>query len=88
MAAKKIYYTDAEVAKLMDCEVLYNYTEWRTGHKFLKRGRKSVTVLAPYRKDQWMAISRSCFDVKINGVRLDYMSRYEFTNPKQPFKIQ
>lgn len=85
---KKIYYTDDEAKGLLDCEVLYSYTEWRNNHKFLKRGQNQVTVLAPYRENQWLAIKRNPNDVRINGKQLEYIGKYSFTNPKQPFTTQ
>lgn len=81
----KIYYTDAEALKLIDCEVLYNYTEWRSGHKFLRRGRAWITCLSPYRNNQWLVVRRQHTDVRVNGQILPYISKHSLTNPLRPF---
>lgn len=82
---KKIFYTDDEAAKLIDCEVLYNYTEWRGGHKFLRRGINEITCLAPFQKDKWIVVKRFYDSVKVNGVALSRIGKHSLTNPNRPF---
>lgn len=82
---QKIYYTDNEVQGLQDCEVLYNYTEWRSGHKFLRRGINQITCLCNMGDNKWMIVKRSHADVRIDGEVLPRISRYYFTNPNRPF---
>lgn len=85
---EKTTYTDEEVVKLKlrDCEVLHNYTEWRQGWKFLRRGRATATVLVKMKEGGWLATCRRISDVKVDGIVLQYLSWYEFTNGKNPFK--
>lgn len=82
---KKIFYTDDEAAKLIDCEVLYNYTEWRSGRKFLRRGINQITCLERLKENQWITITRFYNGVKVDGVVLSRIGRHSFTNPHRPF---
>ena len=85
MIMKKIYYTDEEVANLIDCEVLYNYTNWRGGHKFLRRGINQITCLVHYKPNQWLTITRFYDSVKVDGIVLSRIGKHSFTNPNRPF---
>lgn len=79
------FYSDEQANKLIDCEYLCNSTEWRKG-KFVKRGKKWVTILIPYRTNEWLPARRHVNDIKVKGQKLEYLFTHEFTNPKNPFK--
>lgn len=84
---KKEFYTDQEAKKLRDCEVLQSdYITWSNGRKFLRRGRGTAKVLTPFKEDQWIPVTYSCGKVKVDGQVLQYIPKYSFTNPKNPFK--
>lgn len=86
---KKFYYTDDEAKRLRDCEVQnFGDNEWRKGYKFLRRARQTATVLQNIKSGTWCATSRSVFCVKVDGKVLPYLTKYEFTNPKNPFKTE
>jgi hypothetical protein len=80
----KIFYTDEEAAKLIDCEVYYG-NEWRGGYKFLRRGINEITCLSPFQKDKWLTVKRFYTSVKVDGVVLSRIGKHSFTNPNRPF---
>lgn len=72
-----------EYDKLIDCK--YNvYGEWRKA-KFMRRGLSHVIVVISCRSGEYYTVRKCCFDVMVNDVRLDYISKHSFTNPKNPF---
>jgi len=85
---QKIYYTDDEVKNLVDCEVQFNYVEWRPGYKFLRRACGTITVVSRFKKNTWIITRANPSEVRIDGKQLEYISRYRFTNSKKPFATE
>jgi hypothetical protein len=76
--------TKEKYDKLIDCEYLYNYTEWRKA-KFLKRGRSFVSIVVKNLTEDFFIIKKNCRDVRVEGKELLYKDRFSFTNSKSPF---
>lgn len=83
MSEKKLFYTNDEASKMLDCEIQYNY-EWQNG-KFVRRGRGTAVVLIKFKDDKWIAVSQHISSVKVAGQLLQYIGKHSFTNPRCPF---
>lgn len=79
-------YTYAQVVTLRDCQVLYQNKEWRGGRKFLKRSKRSATVLFETVYREWVPVNYPASDVRVDGIRLEFIDKWSFTNPNSPFK--
>lgn len=76
--------TEEQYSKLIDCEVLQSDFITYKPAKFYSRGRGRVNV-AIKTNSEILISSYSCIMVKVNGIKLQYIPRYSFTNPKNPF---
>ena len=78
--------TEDQFQKLTDCEVLQSdYITYRPA-KFYNRGLKYVNIAIKNPNGEILICSYSCDRIRVNGIELKYISRYSFTNPKNPFK--
>ncbi len=65
---------EASVNNMPDCKM-----------KFVKRTRRIATLAIKLPNGNIQIISRSIYDVKVDGRELEYKDRFSFTNPKSPF---
>ena len=92
---EKIFYTQKEADKLRDCQIDIGFgflQRFFEKGKFLKRSRHYAHVLIDSSIQKcnqgfpFVVSRKPVIEILVEGKRLEYLDKHEFTNPKNPFK--